>query len=37
VRAEDLQRIGGRDGGAKTLFEDRPQPNVSFAASAPSA
>jgi hypothetical protein len=37
MRAEDLQRVGGRDCRAEALFEDRPQPKVSFAASAPSA
>jgi hypothetical protein len=35
VRAEDLQRIGGPDGGAEAFFEEFPQPKVSFAASLP--
>jgi hypothetical protein len=35
VRAENLQRIGRRDGGAEALFEKRPQPKLSFAASLP--
>ena len=30
VRAEDLQRVGGRDGRAKALFEESPQTGYSW-------
>jgi hypothetical protein len=37
VGSEDLERVGRGHRGAEALFEELPQPNVSFAASAPSA